>query len=468
MGVYEYAANVVIDAGSNANTIVQAAHTWKVGDVVRFITTSNSLVETEATISKVVDANTVELSTVLSAALSTGDTVTVLRPIYQKFSSDGSQVVTLGTLASATYMYNGVLTEVTEDTAVAANNRGLPVKIIDIGGDINISADNINVQLAHDGATPDSVRIGNGTNLMAVNASLEASVVDAGANTKLDTVNTNLGTINTNIDAVEADIEAGNVLLGTIDADTGNIAGSTSSIDTKLTTTNSVLGTIDTDTGNIAVSTASIDTKMSTSNTNTGATATSVASLDTKTNANYGVATGAIRTAAQIGNASAVADFNTGAAGAQTLRVVLEATNKADLTSINTKLPAALGQTTMAGSLPVVLASNQSAIAVDMDGKSSVTTVRNDYSSVNVTSGAWVQLIASTGSAITEFDIFDSSGQTLELGTGAGGAESRLCLIFPGGNGRVPLAIAASTRVSIRAVSATASVGEIDINFYGL
>ena len=51
----------------------------------------------------------------------------------------------------------------------------------------------------------------------------------------------------------------------------------------------------------------------------------SLASIDTKTvqgALNYGVATGAIRTAAQIGNAAGVADFNAGAAGAQTLRVV--------------------------------------------------------------------------------------------------------------------------------------------------
>ena len=108
-----------------------------------------------------------------------------------------------------------------------------------------------------------------------------------------------------------------------------------------------------------------------------------------------------------------------------------------------------------------------SAAPVASLGRSVVTTVRNDYTSVNVTTGAWVQLIASTGATVNEIEIFDSSGQTLELGTGAAAAETRLILVFPGGNGRVPTAIASGTRVSIRAVSATADVGELDINLYG-
>ena len=98
-------------------------------------------------------------------------------------------------------------------------------------------------------------------------------------------------------------------------------------------------------------------------------------------------------------------------------------------------------------------------------GRTPFTTVRNVYSSTNVTSGAWVQLIASTGSATNAIDIFDSSGQTLELGTGAASSETRLILIYPGGNGPQPVVIPSSTRVSIRAVSGTASVGELDINF---
>lgn len=203
---------------------------------------------------------------------------------------------------------------------------------------------------------------------------------------------------------------------------------------------------------------------------------TNITNIDTATTAlngkvanDYGVSSAAVRAAAQVGNASGVADFNTGSAGAQTLRVVLEATNKADLTAINGKLPTALGQTTMANSLAVVLASNQSSIPVaptSSTGRSYADSGRNAYASTNVTTGAWVQVIASTAATANLISIFDSSGQTLELGTGAAAAETRKAIIFPGGNGDIQLAIPSGTRISLRAISGTASTGEFDINLY--
>jgi len=92
---------------------------------------------------------------------------------------------------------------------------------------------------------------------------------------------------------------------------------------------------------------------------------------------------------------------------------------------------------------------------------------RNVYTVTPVTTGAYVQLVASTTLATKEIEIFDSSGQTLVLATGAIAAEVDQMLIFPGGNGRVKLAIPAASRVSIKAISATADVGENSINYYG-
>ncbi|NBW42013.1 hypothetical protein EBR25_13580, partial [bacterium] len=90
------------------------------------------------------------------------------------------------------------------------------------------------------------------------------------------------------------------------------------------------------------------------------------------------------------------------------------------------------------------------------------------YSSTNVTTGAWTQLLASVGAtAIKEIEIFDNSGETLELGLGAAGSETSSSFIIPGGNGRIPLQIPAGTRLSIKAVSATANSGELIINMYG-
>lgn len=65
---------------------------------------------------------------------------------------------------------------------------------------------------------------------------------------------------------------------------------------------------------------------LTTIDADTGAIATSVASLDTKAVQqvlNFGAATGALRVAAVLGNASGIADFGSGALSSSTLRVVL-------------------------------------------------------------------------------------------------------------------------------------------------
>lgn len=141
------------------------------------------------------------------------------------------------------------------------------------------------------------------------------------------------------------------------------------------------------------------------------------------------------------------------------------AATESTLSAMSAKLPATLGQTTMAGSVSVTLASNQSVIGV-RQSHSRGEFIRNDYTSTAVTTAAYTQLIASTAAAYSAVEIFDSSGQTLRLAIGGAGSEVDQFLIFPGGNGRIPYSIASGSRISIRAVSATANVGEICINFY--
>jgi hypothetical protein len=127
-----------------------------------------------------------------------------------------------------------------------------------------------------------------------------------------------------------------------------------------------------------------------------------------------------------------------------------------------------LGQKTMAQSLPVVIASDQSAVSVVTGGLTYADSARNLYSSTAVTTATWVQLIAATAAVAKGFYLFDSSGQTLELGFGAPAAETRKLIISPGGfDGLVNLAVPAGTRLSLRAISATASVGEIDVTLLG-
>jgi hypothetical protein len=165
----------------------------------------------------------------------------------------------------------------------------------------------------------------------------------------------------------------------------------------------------------------------------------------------------------------------------------LQTTGNTSLSSIDGKLNS-LGQKLMAASVPVVIASDQSAVPASQSGVWTVqpgntanTTpwlvktagkvianapVRNDYTSVNVTTAAYVQLVAALSLAATEVEIYDSSGRSLFLALGAAAAEVDQILIPFGGNGRIPLSIPAGTRVSIKAVSGNATTGEINVNFY--
>lgn len=102
------------------------------------------------------------------------------------------------------------------------------------------------------------------------------------------------------------------------------------------------------------------------------------------------------------------------------------------------------------------------------DSGTPVQTIRNDYASANVTTGAWVQLDASLDSRVSHAEISDSSGQVMELGYGPVGSEQRLILLPEGGLfSRFPLKLDAGMRLAVRAVSGDATSGNLIINFYG-
>ena len=142
-------------------------------------------------------------------------------------------------------------------------------------------------------------------------------------------------------------------------------------------------------------------------------------------------------------------------------------TSLATIATQTSHLPTALGQTTMANSLPVVFASKQTNLATSIGGKSvSNPPIYNQYLSSPVTTSAYVQLVASTASVSNMIEIFDSSGQSMILGVGAAGSEVIQLYTLPGGNGQVPLLIPAGSRVAIKALTANATSGYITINFY--
>ena len=90
------------------------------------------------------------------------------------------------------------------------------------------------------------------------------------------------------------------------------------------------------------------------------------------------------------------------------------------------------------------------------------TTMRIVHASTPIGAG-WVTLVASTPAGITHIDVWDSSGETLELGIGPVAGEVRLCLVPPGG-GSYAVTIATGTRISVRAVSAMTATGELILN----
>jgi hypothetical protein len=97
-----------------------------------------------------------------------------------------------------------------------------------------------------------------------------------------------------------------------------------------------------------------------------------------------------------------------------------------------------------------------------------VQVIRNDYSSVNVTTSAYVQLDDALNHDVRGISAFDSSGKTLKLALGASGSEVDIPhYIPPGGtDGVVPIKASRGDRLSIRAVDATASSGVIILNLF--
>jgi len=72
---------------------------------------------------------------------------------------------------------DGTITNVIEDSVTPSNNTPLPVKITSTAGDINITAGDLNVQLSASGTNFDSVRIGDGNNLLTINSDGSLNVI---------------------------------------------------------------------------------------------------------------------------------------------------------------------------------------------------------------------------------------------------------------------------------------------------
>lgn len=114
-------------------------------------------------------------------------------------------------------------------------------------------------------------------------------------------------------------------------------------------------------------------------------------------------------------------------------------------------------------SLVVGISPNSNSVMANVSPGFSNAQVYNTYSTTNITTAAYTQLVASTSNATTYLDIFDSSGQTMILATGAPGSEVNQFYVPPGGD-QISLKIPAGTRVAYKALTANATTGYLVIN----
>jgi hypothetical protein len=183
-GLYEVEETFTVEAGSNDFIVKVTGHGAKVGDMVKILSSINSISESEVFVDKIIDANNFELASLLSAELVAGDTIALYRPIAQKLTADG-EVKVFSTNYNYNFLLDGVKTDVTEDTVDPSNNHPLPVKLMGLNGDITLDADQININLDD---TDDSVAIGDGAgNLVAVTSN-KLNVVDTASGSSLSSL----------------------------------------------------------------------------------------------------------------------------------------------------------------------------------------------------------------------------------------------------------------------------------------
>ena len=474
-GLYLVASDVV-EATSTDAIIKLTGHSAKIGDVLRVKTSANSIKEMDFVIIETT-TNTITLDGVASASFAAGDTVDILRPIPQKLSVDGT---TLASLVPAPIVVNvkssGVTTatNVLDDLDTPANTVPVPVRLHGLSGQINVTAGDLNIHTSHTGATPDSMQIGDGTNIIGITASNEAKVNDSGAITELQAIKV--------LDfATETTQTALSAKFGSLGQK--NMAGSAPVViasDQAAIPISNISGTVSLptgaateakqDTGNSALST--IAAKDFATQTTLSALNSKFSSLGQKASTSSAPVVlsseqetilSAIKTAVEL--------IDNTVNGNSQLDVKLANLNGAatetTLAAASAKLPAALGQQNTAGSLSVVIASDHQ---VAQKYLNVIAFYNQKFAVDNVNDVLYLQIFADIGAtAGKKVRIFYAGGEPIYLATGAAASEVNRMIIWPGMDAEIELAIVANARVSLKAVNTgiTITSGSLIINILG-
>lgn len=83
----------------------------------------------------------------------------------------------------------------------------------------------------------------------------------------------------------------------------------------------------------------------------------------------------------------------------------------------------------------------------------------HSYATTNVTTGAYVQLVAAAPISCAKLEICDTSGKLLKLATGAAGSERDIATVAANACIVVPYFVPVGTRISIEAIDASATTG---------
>ena len=449
------ATSYVPEATSTTIQVDLAGHPVQEGDVILFDAGALSGIEVGVLST---ETNSFILSHPMASAVTAADTFRVLRHKGLEGDSDGNLTVAQGPIQ---FNRDGTPVEVSEDTVTPANNLPLPVKLSSVTGDINITANDLNVQTSHSAANPDSVQVGDGAEIMLINAAGEAQVSDDTARTSLASIDGKLTegqdvsansipvVISTEQEA-KIDLLATEVTLAAINtkltegqdlsANSIPVVMSTEQ-EARLTAMQNSLGSIDTTlTEGQDVSANSIPVVLSTeqeAKIDLLATEVTLAAINTKLTEGQDVSANSIPVVLS---------------SEQEAKVDLLAT-EVTLAAINTKLTE--GQDVSANSIPVVLSSEQEAKIDSLlaESQSDIVDVISpiDISSSNIPASASLplEIIASTSGDMTEIQTIEDVGEYIGLYTGAAASEVLAC-ILPIAGGTVKIRIPSGTRLSIK------------------
>lgn len=384
-GVYKtHVPPKLIEVGSVKRLIKITAHGARKGDILKI--NNGASVGEEIAIVKVEDADTIIIATEVNAAI--GDEVFIMRHVTPLYDEDGNLNVN-ATPGPSQFVQDGIDVEVEEDTVAPANNKPMPggmyikkddgswypvtldtsnpyahtpipVVITDVTGTSNVNVDlsgsSLSVNIKHDGASPSSIRIGDGTTLTVVTANNELKVKDTDAlaqlvdiEAKQDTQITALGSLLTELQ-LKADLtETQPVSVQSSALPTG--AATEVTLDAVKTAVEALDDTIATNGGPSL-------TKFQTVGGHTGTTSHAW-HVDGSGNGRVDVRSSVLPTGAAT--EATVATLATEATLTSKASEATLATRASEttLSAMSAKLPATLGQKTSANSLAVVLPSDQ-------------------------------------------------------------------------------------------------------------